>query len=69
MNKIELARKIITFHEDVGKPYGIELVGYELAQAVLEDDKKHYCQGAAHAGCNYLATCGTVCNKCGQFVG
>jgi len=24
------------------------------------------CPGIQHAGCNYLAACGTVCNKCGQ---
>jgi len=26
------------------------------------------CPGIQHAGCNYLAACGTVCNKCGQVV-
>ena len=23
------------------------------------------CQGVAHQGCNYLAPCGSVCDKCG----
>jgi hypothetical protein len=26
------------------------------------------CRGIAHPGCDYLAGCGTVCNKCGQSV-
>jgi hypothetical protein len=26
------------------------------------------CRGVAHPGCNYLAACGGVCNKCGQSV-
>ncbi len=26
------------------------------------------CRGVAHHGCNYLAACGGVCNKCGQSV-
>ncbi len=26
------------------------------------------CRGVTHAGCNYLAPCGGVCNKCGQSV-
>ena len=24
------------------------------------------CRGVKHSGCNYLAACGSVCNKCGQ---
>jgi hypothetical protein len=24
------------------------------------------CRGVAQPGCNYLAACGSVCNKCGQ---
>ena len=24
------------------------------------------CRGVTHPGCNYLAACGSVCNKCGQ---
>ena len=24
------------------------------------------CRGVAHHGCNYLAPCGSICNKCGQ---
>lgn len=24
------------------------------------------CRGVNHSGCNYLAACGSVCNKCGQ---
>jgi hypothetical protein len=26
------------------------------------------CQGIAHPNCNYLAPCGSICNKCGQHV-
>ena len=26
------------------------------------------CRGVAHPGCDYLAPCGSVCNKCGQQV-
>lgn len=26
------------------------------------------CRGVAHPRCNYLAVCGSVCNKCGQQV-
>jgi hypothetical protein len=26
------------------------------------------CRGIAHAGCHYLAPCGSVCNKCGRSV-
>lgn len=25
------------------------------------------CRGVTHPGCNYLAACGSVCNKCGQL--
>lgn len=24
------------------------------------------CRGVSHPGCNYLAPCGSVCDKCGQ---
>lgn len=24
------------------------------------------CRGVTHPGCDYLAVCGSVCNKCGQ---
>ena len=24
------------------------------------------CRGVKHSGCEYLAACGSVCNKCGQ---
>jgi hypothetical protein len=30
--------------------------------------RQHQCPGVQHAGCNYLAACGSVCNKCGQIV-
>ena len=26
------------------------------------------CRGIAHHGCDYLAPCGSICNKCGQAV-
>ena len=26
------------------------------------------CRGKRHAGCDYLAACGSVCDKCGQIV-
>jgi len=26
------------------------------------------CRGVEHNGCNYLAPCGSICNKCGQAV-
>ena len=26
------------------------------------------CRGVQHPNCEYLATCGSVCNKCGQSV-
>lgn len=26
------------------------------------------CRGIAHHGCNYLAACGSICNKCGQAI-
>lgn len=26
------------------------------------------CRGIAHRGCDYLAPCGSICNKCGQAV-
>lgn len=26
------------------------------------------CRGIAHRGCNYLAVCGSICDKCGQAV-
>jgi hypothetical protein len=26
------------------------------------------CRGIPHRGCDYLAACGSVCNKCGQQV-
>jgi hypothetical protein len=26
------------------------------------------CRGVEHHGCNYLAPCGSICNKCGQAV-
>lgn len=26
------------------------------------------CRGIAHHGCDYLAACGSICNKCGQSV-
>lgn len=25
------------------------------------------CRGVAHPGCDYLAVCGHICNKCGQI--
>jgi hypothetical protein len=37
---------------------------HELAEAKA----RAICPGVQHAGCNYLAACNTVCNKCGQIV-
>jgi len=45
----------------------------ELARAVLEavappvpEPKWPPCRGVPRAGCNYLAACDSICNKCGQ---
>lgn len=36
----------------------------ELADAV--NPRRNDCRGIPRPGCDYLAACGTVCNKCGQ---
>ena len=40
-----------------------------LIKAVEEAERERWqqqCAGKRHAGCAYLATCGSVCNKCGR---
>ena len=36
------------------------------AEAVECERWQKQCAGKRHEGCNYVATCGSVCNKCGQ---
>ena len=41
-------------------------VVWEAATAAEHERMLRRCQGKTHAGCAYLAHCGSVCNKCGQ---
>lgn len=42
-------------------------VAKELAMEIIRmPSKPHPCRGIPRKGCNYLATCETVCNKCGE---
>lgn len=36
-------------------------------EAVERERWQKQCAGKRHEGCNYVATCGSVCNKCGQL--
>ena len=57
---------------------GSDLSGYQDAhtqgqweawQAAVAAERERWqrqCAGKRHDGCTYLATCGSVCNKCGQ---
>ena len=40
----------------------------DASGAVLQERDRwlQRCAGKRHEGCSYLATCGTVCNKCGR---
>jgi len=41
---------------------------YAAAEVAAERERWYAkCAGKRHEGCNYVATCGTVCNKCGQM--
>jgi hypothetical protein len=46
------------------------LLEREAAEAawLARAERQQPCRGVAHPGCHYLAPCGSVCNKCGQFV-
>lgn len=37
------------------------------AEAVEREQWQKQCAGKRHEGCNYVATCGSLCNKCGQW--
>jgi len=42
----------------------------QLAAVTAESEAKKFwrpCQGVARDGCDYLASCGTLCNKCGHI--
>ena len=35
---------------------------------VCYGEQNKQCRGVSHPGCEYLGTCGSICNKCGQLV-
>jgi hypothetical protein len=42
-----------------------------FAERLLAAERERWksrCAGKSHYGCQYLATCGSVCNKCGTAV-
>jgi hypothetical protein len=39
----------------------------EALRAALEQPARPLCKGIPRRGCNYLAPCDTVCNKCGEI--
>ncbi len=55
------------FRGEQGAPYESM---YSFAWAAWQARAKHQspCRGVKHAGCNYLAACGSICGKCGQSV-
>jgi hypothetical protein len=46
----------------------LEAAHEDASGAVLQERDRwlQRCAGKRHEGCSYLATCGTVCNKCGR---
>ena len=45
---------------DAVRAYAAAAVAAEREQWIAR------CAGKKHDGCNYLAICGTICNKCGS---
>ena len=50
---------------------GIERASYAEKAAAKKGWKaratfRHQCRGVSHPNCDYLAPCGSICNKCGQ---
>jgi hypothetical protein len=39
----------------------------DTLRAALEQPARPLCKGIPRRGCNYLAPCDTVCNKCGEI--
>jgi hypothetical protein len=39
----------------------------DALRAALEQPARPLCKGIPRRGCNYLAPCDTVCNKCGEI--
>ena len=52
-----------------GNPLGDVLKNYadKWADDLAAQSQPKVCRGIPRAGCNYLAECETVCNKCGQL--
>jgi hypothetical protein len=48
------------YSDDQMRAYALDAVQRAVAAMMSR------CQGKKHDGCNYLAHCGMVCNKCGQ---
>ena len=52
------------YSEEAMRDYALAEVQRALA---VERERWHkQCAGKRHEGCNYVAACGSVCNKCGQ---
>lgn len=50
-------------------PIGSRDCGLQWAAWQARAAQATKCQGRIHAGCNYSALCGSLCDKCGQFMG
>ena len=49
-------------------PIGSRDCGLQWSAWQARAAKAAKCQGIRHAGCNYSAPCGSLCDKCGQFM-
>lgn len=59
------AENAFNFERD---PIGSRDCGLQWAAWKARAAHNKPCRGIAHHGCNYLAACGSICNKCGQAV-
>jgi hypothetical protein len=67
MDQVTLTRAEVqqALHVATAAAYPMALIA--TLRAALEQPARPLCKGIPRRGCNYLAPCDTVCNKCGEI--
>lgn len=75
MNSLDelIERTELEVFERWWKTDGIEMADYSEKSAarkgwLARSAHQRPCRGVAHPGCDYLAPCGSICDKCGLAV-
>jgi len=67
MDQVTVPRATLqqALHVATAAAYPVALIA--ALRAALEQPARPLCKGIPRRGCNYLAPCDTVCNKCGEI--